>query len=61
VTLLDLLAPGGTLVTYGDASGQGVRADESAIADKNLIVAGIFVGAFDNLTKIVPVIAETTP
>lgn len=58
-TVLAALAPGATLVSYGNASGTGI--DTTAAADKDVTVADIFVGAYDNATKIVPVIREAAP
>lgn len=60
-TMLELLAPGGTLVSYGNASGEPVHQDSPAVKEKKLTVAGLFVPAFDNLHKIVPVIREAAP
>ncbi|MGI5414075.1 zinc-dependent alcohol dehydrogenase family protein [Streptomyces chartreusis] len=57
-TLIDVLAPGGTLVRYAardeiDKDGRG--------AAKGVKVEFLFVAAFDYATKIAPVIAETVP
>jgi NADPH:quinone reductase-like Zn-dependent oxidoreductase len=54
--VLAALISGASLVTYGNASGAGI--DTAAAADKDVTVANIFVGAYDNRTKIVPVIRE---
>lgn len=57
--VLAALAPGASLVSYGNASGAGI--DTTAAADKGITVANIFVGAYDNRTKVVPVIQEAAP
>ncbi|MBM9503064.1 zinc-dependent alcohol dehydrogenase family protein [Actinacidiphila acididurans] len=56
--LIDLLAPGGTLVRYSatDAIDQDGRG-----AAKDVTVTFLFVAAFDYAAKIAPVIAETLP
>jgi NADPH:quinone reductase-like Zn-dependent oxidoreductase len=56
--LIDLIAPGGTLVRYSsndeiDQDGRG--------AGKGVKIPFLFVGAFDYPTRIAPVIAETVP
>jgi NADPH:quinone reductase-like Zn-dependent oxidoreductase len=56
--LIDLLAPGGTLVRYSatDAIDQDGRG-----AAKDITVTFLFVAAFDYAAKIAPVIAEALP
>jgi NADPH:quinone reductase-like Zn-dependent oxidoreductase len=57
--LIELLTPGGTLVSYNgnpsetDKDGRGAR--------KGITAEHIFVGAFDYPSKIAPVITETVP
>src|SRR6185437_15295407 len=57
--LIELLAPGGTLVSYKaslseiDEDGRGAR--------KGITAEFIFAGAFDYAAKIAPVITETVP
>lgn len=57
--VLAALASGAALVSYGNASGTGI--DAAAAADKDVIISNIFVGAYDNRTKVVPIIQEAAP
>jgi NADPH:quinone reductase-like Zn-dependent oxidoreductase len=57
--ILAALSPGSALTSYGDASGAGIDLD--AAAAKDVTVSNVFVGAFDYLTKVVPVIKEAVP
>ena len=57
--VLAALASGAALVSYGNASGAGI--DAAAAADKDVTISNIFVGAYDNRTKVVPIIQEAAP
>lgn len=46
-------------MSYGNASGAGI--DTRAAADKYVTISNIFVGAYDNRTKVLPVIQEAAP
>jgi NADPH:quinone reductase-like Zn-dependent oxidoreductase len=58
-TLIDAVAPGATIVSYANASSQ--PADRLAADTKDVTITNIFVIAYDNATKIVPVIKEAAP
>jgi NADPH:quinone reductase-like Zn-dependent oxidoreductase len=58
-TVLAALSPGSALVSYGNASGTGI--DAEAAEAKNVTVSNTFVGAFDYLDEVVPVIKEAVP
>ncbi|GAA4266005.1 zinc-dependent alcohol dehydrogenase family protein [Frondihabitans peucedani] len=60
-TMLDLLEPGAGFVFYGNASGEAVDPEADSVKSKNITVSGIFVGAYDNVSKVVPVIKEAAP
>jgi NADPH:quinone reductase-like Zn-dependent oxidoreductase len=57
--VLGALAYRAALVSYGNASGAGI--DTTAAADKDVTLSTFFVGAYDNRTKVVPVIQEAAP
>jgi NADPH:quinone reductase-like Zn-dependent oxidoreductase len=54
-----VLEPGGTLVRYADASGDGVDESTPAFTDKHLTVSFIFTPQFDFAHKIAPAIVES--
>jgi NADPH:quinone reductase-like Zn-dependent oxidoreductase len=56
-----VLAPGGSIVRYASASGQGVDQNAPAITRKGIKVEFVFPPRFDFETKIAPVIAEAVP
>ncbi|WP_123027359.1 zinc-dependent alcohol dehydrogenase family protein [Mycolicibacterium stellerae] len=57
--LIDALSPGATIVSFGNASGQAIDGD--AAKAKDITLSDFFVGAFDNITHVVPVIHEAAP
>ncbi|MCS5717735.1 zinc-dependent alcohol dehydrogenase family protein [Herbiconiux sp. CPCC 205763] len=60
-TLVELLSPGGAIVSYGNVSGEGVDGNSPVVVDKGITVAGIFVGSFDYATKVAPIVREAAP
>jgi NADPH:quinone reductase-like Zn-dependent oxidoreductase len=60
-TLVQVLSPGGVLVSYAAASGEPMSVNALQLIFKQLRIEGFFLGYFDHERKVLPAMREAAP